>query len=114
MSARRLSALVTGLPAGGNFDVSQRGAAALWTTDHELAALNVEMLSGFVRLFVQANSKRGAQLPDVLRVPRPRDVDTDDGPPRMATPDELAAFARATGGTVRPVPREPEAGVMTA
>lgn len=73
-----------------------------WTIDNELAALHVELTSALIRLFVQANAKRGATLPDVIRVPRPKDVLDAGAKPRMATPEELAAFARATGGTVRP------------
>ena len=107
MPLRRLSHLVLGLPSGGNVDFARRGTAALWTVDNELAAVTAELLSGLIRITVQAHSKRGASLPDVLRVPRPSDVDAAAAAPRMATPEELAAFARATGGTVRPVGRKP-------
>jgi hypothetical protein len=76
----------------------------LWTIERELAASTVELLSVLIRLFVQANAKKGSKLPDAITIPRPTEP-TPESERRPATPAELTAFVQAHGGKVRHVPK---------
>ena len=50
-----------------------RSAGRDWTTENELQALTIEMLDAFRRMYLQANSKKGTQLPPPITIPRPGD-----------------------------------------
>jgi hypothetical protein len=85
-----------------------------WRMEHELLALGVELSSANLRAFIAANSDEGAELPPILRIPRPRDGEWRipdelevDEPAQQSTPAEVSAFARASGGRVIVVPHGP-------
>ena len=68
MGVRRLASLVRGLPSTSALF---RSADAAWTNETELAAMQVELTHSLLRTTIAINSKKGAQLPDPLRIPRP-------------------------------------------
>ena len=68
MGVRRLASLVRGLPSTSALF---RSADATWTNETELAAMQVELTHLLLRTTIAINSKKGAQLPEALRIPRP-------------------------------------------
>jgi hypothetical protein len=70
ISTRRFYSLVKWLPPEA---AVWRSMQRNWTTENELQAITIEMLDGFRRLYLQANSKKGTQLPPPITIPRPWD-----------------------------------------
>lgn len=109
ISLRRFRALLRGIPArdsalGAKLDVRQVGE---WGNVEELLVLVAQVVDAGNRLFFSAHSKKGAQQPKPLDVPRPgrRGEEEAEKKRRPATSEELAAFF---GGAVRvdPTPAE--------
>jgi hypothetical protein len=71
VGVRRLAALVHGLPPTS---AVFRANSAAWDDETELAAVQVELTHSLLRTLIAVNSKKGAQLPDPLRIPRPWDL----------------------------------------
>ncbi len=87
-SPRRLCAFVKGLPPDSAF----RRDGKQWTTEHELAARQVEATSGYLRIVAQvlgAKFKSPAEQP--VRHPD-RATGNPDAPKRMSTREEIAGF----------------------
>lgn len=80
---------------GRTFDELELAVAERWTPELELLAINAELTHALYAAFVAANSKKGAQVPKPLRIPRPGDAAAEqDGPRRMSAGE----FARAMSG----------------
>jgi hypothetical protein len=62
--------------------------SASWTTTHELIAVVGQLVSALNRNFVVANSKRGAQAPEVWKPRRPG----EDNKPKAVSPRQMAAM----------------------
>lgn len=110
VSARRLRALIEGLPLEsrtarelGAHKPGEATGAELLALD--LAAITAELVSGSNYLFVKAHTKKGTRVPDPLKIPRTWRATEDDGPKRQSTPDEVRAFFGARM-TVRYSPKE--------
>ena len=102
MGARRLSALVTGLPPDSALmrsvhpDEWQWGTAAgRWGSTTELLAALVEVVDVGNRYFIMANSPKGQRAPAPIVVPRPGD---DRRRKQLSEAAEVRAFFGA--GTV--------------
>lgn len=98
MGARRLAALVAGLPPGCATHRAQDpdGYGASWGNVEELLALLIEITDRHDRHFVIANSRKNARKPRAFQIPRPRD--RRGGRKRNATGDELARMVKGLGG----------------
>ena len=89
LGARRLRALIDGLPPDSMIWRRVPG----WGSAEELLALNAEVAHSIVRVLVAAFSKKGAQLPKALKVPRPSDRSRAPAPSaQRLTPNTLADF----------------------
>ena len=95
MGARRLRALIEGLPTDAMFWRRVPG----WGTAEELAALDVEVGHSVVRVLLAAFSKKGHPIPKPLRIPRPADK-----PTRAARRKPMTAADFRRIGTVITVP----------
>lgn len=75
IGARRLEALINGLPPGSALHraVDPDGWGAGWTNQEELLAAICELIDTNNRLFLMANTKKNAKQPRPLHIPRPRD-----------------------------------------
>lgn len=65
--------------------------AESWTTTHELLAVVGQLVSALNRNFVAANSKRGAQLPEVWKPRRPGE---SSKPKAVSLRELVARFGR--------------------
>jgi len=74
---------------GPMFDALERAAGARWTVADELAAQALELAHAHFVAFLAVHSKKGARLPNPLRVQRP----TEDGypSPPVLSPSQFAA-----------------------
>lgn len=68
MSVRRYASLVKWLPPDAAL---WRATGKDWSTTNELLSILIETLDTFRRMYLQANSKRGTNLPEPLHIPRP-------------------------------------------
>jgi hypothetical protein len=59
------------LPRDSTFAMEADPDLFLWGMQEQLLATLVEQESVSQRLFIQANSREGADLPDPVRIPRP-------------------------------------------
>jgi hypothetical protein len=83
-------ALVEWLPTDAAF---WRATGTAWTTEAELAAVQIELLDSIRRMYLQAHSKKGTQPPKPLHVPRPWDTKTSSGK-RGTTLSEMIAVMK--------------------
>lgn len=102
ISARRLRVLVVGIPLDGNVgrEIGDPRATG-WGNVEELLAGILEVVDAGNRLYFRAHTKRGAQQPKPIKVPRPERTTGETEPvkvKRQATSEELRAFF---GGAVR-------------
>jgi hypothetical protein len=93
VGVRRLVSLVRGLPSTS---AVFRSAEASWTNETELAAMQVELTHSLLRTTLAINSKKGAQLPDPLRIPRP--WGTHKGEKRGTSMAELRSILKQVKG----------------
>lgn len=98
LSARRLSALVKGLPPGSAVG---RELSAGWGVTEELLATLIEVVDRGDRWFYSAHSPPGARMPEPLVIPRPGQRPAPPaaeavpaGPRRTSSPEQI----RAAGG----------------
>ena len=96
---RRIVGLLTWLPAEAAL---WRSMKVSWTEDRELAAIQIELLDSLRRTYIAANSKKGARMPDPIRIPRPWDSPREASSRRGTSLKELI---RDTKLPVRSVPR---------
>ena len=71
VGARRIFALVRGLPMGGALHKALHPDTFAWTHQDELLAIIAEILDHGNRLFLMANTKKGAKMPPPLEIARP-------------------------------------------
>lgn len=111
ISARRLRALVVGIPLDGNVgrEIGDPRATG-WGNVEELLAALVEVSDAGNRLFFKAHAKKGTQAPKAIKVPRPERATGETEPvrrKRQATSEELRAFfggsARYTGPPIEEI-----------
>jgi hypothetical protein len=95
--ARRLLALVNGLPIRGmTFRASQMKGRDWGTTDELLASL-IEQVDFTNRILYSVNAKKGSKVWKPIRIPRPHDADRERER-KMSNTDEMR---RAFGDSVR-------------
>lgn len=98
---RRLAVLVRGIPAESALGVSAGGYRPGWGATEELLALLAELVDLGNRTFYRVHSKRGAQQPKPLKIPRPTEDEEPRKKRRPATSDDLVemfgGIARYTG-----------------
>lgn len=96
LGVRRLGALVDGLPPGGALDraVDPDGWGSGWGNTEELLAKIAELVHLNWAQFVVTHSKKGAQPPRPLRIPRPHDRRRVI---RKPTGKQLRAFLESKG-----------------
>lgn len=87
---RRCYQLVRYLPPGSATWIAVHGQEAVWTTDNELAALNVEVTHHQTRVLARLLGAK--QDMDVLKVPRPDGAEPRDDVQRLPTTEAVAAF----------------------
>lgn len=63
--------MVLGLTPTGAIFRSIRPDDWMWSSEHELLALNAELTDAMYRAFIRANSKEGSQQPKPIKIPRP-------------------------------------------
>lgn len=83
---RRIVGLLTWLPAEAAL---WRSMKVSWTEDRELAAIQIELLDALRRTYIVANSKKGARMPDPVRIPRPWDAPREGSSRRGTSLKEL-------------------------
>lgn len=71
IGARRLRALVQGLPVGSALHRSIDPEGWAWRSETELLADAVELLDANLKLHLRVNTKPGTHVPDVVHIPRP-------------------------------------------
>lgn len=99
VGARRLRALVVGLPAGCAMHRAADPDSWSWTYTEELLASLIEVVDAGNRLFVRANSKKGAKAPPAIEVKRPWVKESKKGVKRrQASASEIMAFVAKAGG----------------
>lgn len=67
MTARRLAALVAGLPPDSAYHRDGR----MWTQDNEIAAIANELTQMWLARILGAWMSKGSKLPDVIQIPHP-------------------------------------------
>lgn len=110
VSARRLRALVEGLPlesktarALGAHKPGDPTGAELLALD--LGAIIAERIDASNYLFVKAHTRKGTVVPEPKKIPRTWRATEEDGPKRQSSPEEVRAFFGARM-TVRYSPKE--------
>lgn len=58
----------------------------------DLLALNAELASGQIYVFVKAHTKKGTMVPDPLKIPRVWRETRETAPKRASTPEEIVGF----------------------
>jgi hypothetical protein len=98
---RRLLALVANLPPDSALHrvLDPYGVGAGWGWREELLAAIAQLVDHSNRLFVSANSKKGAKVPRPIAIPRPGDRARER---RQASGEEVAAMTRKLGGMIVP------------
>lgn len=90
-SLRRILRLAEALPPGSATHIAIHGQAALWTTEHELLAIVVEVLHHQTATIAKAFGGRGDTTP--LKLPRPYDeAERRDDVQRLETGEDVAAL----------------------
>lgn len=94
VGCRRLLTWLRQLPPGSPLHRSADPEGASWSTTDELIALVAELVDLSNRLFVQANSKKGAPAPKPIEIRRPWHTERakQKHPRRAATAEEIRAF----------------------
>lgn len=88
MSVRRLCALVRGLPP----DSALNRNGAMWTTQHEIAALALERAEMWWQVQIGMNAAKGSKLPEGIGISHP------DRPKPEPEPKPKAMSARDIAG----------------
>jgi hypothetical protein len=70
LPAREIGSMIRWLPPEAAL---WRSAGTSWTTANELQAATIEMIDSFLRVYITAHTKPGAQKPKPIRIPRPWD-----------------------------------------
>lgn len=75
ISLRRFAALVNGLPPSSALHRSRNPhtAGRGWMAEHELLATLIDVVQVGNHMYLRAHSKKSAQLPEFVRMPRPDD-----------------------------------------
>ena len=89
LGARRLLALVSGLPKDSALS---RAAGGDWTQEDELLATIVDLVGMSNHMFLQANSKKGTTLPNFVSFPRPWEAKAKVGKSTQSSTDDVRAF----------------------
>lgn len=89
---RRLAVLVRGIPAESALGFATGGYRPGWGATEELLAVLAELVDLGNRTFFRVNSKRGAQQPRPIEIPRPPDPNEEPKKRRPATSEDLKAL----------------------
>ncbi len=99
MGARRLAALINGLPLDSalvrSYDPDRLGRG--WDLQTEMLAIVAELIDRHDRHFLMANTKRGTTIPKPLYIARPDDAKRGRSATPKTDPAALKRFAAQRG-----------------